>query len=732
LDRVLPNLTHKEPVRFVGDLNPESILTDLSSRAKGSGRVISRIGTWMEQSKAPPVDAQLSIQYAEPPPTKNGVKLPVNVEKYGKGDGGRRTLTTHHRNYLQAVGAFRVLPKTTQTAMVATYIACIDSLLPILNGSNLLRDYTSGEASIFLIQAICLVTCKIPEVAQFLRLYEDGPLLDPIPFSRSLHIGLDAAMKADLEPDRMTKIQILTLMHLHNDGPGGIEESSSHLSQAIHDAWTAGLHIQTPGRTTSDEASLLWWTIWTLDRINACIGGRPIMIADRDIDLHRPPLSINARAPITIWIRLGDLLDQVIDFYRPTADPDTPGWEGDWPTFQSMLRSIDLDNATLDDSTSTSHLGVLELFYNVIAILSCRNAPPTHPSYSRRIQAANRIEALLTQPNAAHPDIRAPQAFSPIPLVPYAIGLSLTVAYRGLRDHSADHTSTVSALSARCEMLESLSTRWWTADAMAKLGRKALKSLQNPVGVRRGDVLEMEGKMEAEVGVCRYGPFEGQGQGRQEEKEKAGSESGRGIGMGRSTGRGLHLLSDAAATHSLSQGQGQGQGQVQVHSQSSQLTPNSSSQAQFTTSQDATSSSSTYQHAQTPLTEPLSTPNATTSNNHILQPTFHPQDGYSAPMPHPGDIEPNVFEQFDKTFTSFNDLDMLFDGFFDLSMPTVTFEDPMFDMSMYDTDVHVNGGGVWGDGIADGMQVDGDGDVDGDGVVGTEQWWKHGKLREHN
>ncbi|KAI9871696.1 MAG: hypothetical protein M1823_008371, partial [Watsoniomyces obsoletus] len=113
--------------------------------------------------------------------------------------------------------------KTTQTAMVATYIACIDSLLPILDGTNLLRDYTSGEASIFLIQAICLVTCKIPEVAQFLRLYEDGPLLDPIPFSRSLHIGLDAAMKADLEPDRMTKIQILTLMHLHNDGPGGIE-----------------------------------------------------------------------------------------------------------------------------------------------------------------------------------------------------------------------------------------------------------------------------------------------------------------------------------------------------------------------------------------------------------------------------------------------------------------------------------------------------------------------------
>ncbi|KAK5262647.1 hypothetical protein LTR40_014972, partial [Exophiala xenobiotica] len=97
-------------------------------------------------------------------------------------------------------------------------------------------------------------------------------------------------MKADLEPDRVTKIQILTLMHLHNDGPGGIEESSLHLSQAIHDAWTAGIHIQTPGRTPRDQASMLWWTIWTLDKFNACLGGRPIMIANRDIDIKEPPL----------------------------------------------------------------------------------------------------------------------------------------------------------------------------------------------------------------------------------------------------------------------------------------------------------------------------------------------------------------------------------------------------------------------------------------------------------
>ena len=339
LNRVLPNLTHKEPIRFVGDLNPESILTDLSSRAQGSQR-ISRVGTWVEQSRE--IQHELPPEELGPLP-KTGDKTPINVEKYGKVEGGRRTLTGHQRNYLQAVGAFRVLPKATQDALITTYIACLDGLLPIMNGTKLLRDYMDGRCSIFLIQAICLVTCKTEEAAPYLRLYDDGPLLDPIPFARSLHTGLDAAMKADLEPDRVTKIQILTLMHLHNDGPGGIEESSLHLSQAIHDAWTAGLHIHTPGRTPKDQHSMLWWTIWTLDKINACLGGRPIMIANRDIDITRPPLESGPRSQVmSAWLRLGDLLDEVIEFYRPTAEIDATGWETEFPSFQSLTEDMNL------------------------------------------------------------------------------------------------------------------------------------------------------------------------------------------------------------------------------------------------------------------------------------------------------------------------------------------------------------------------------------------------------
>ncbi|KIV90534.1 hypothetical protein PV10_07827 [Exophiala mesophila] len=606
LERVLPNLTHKEPIRFVGDLNPESILTDLSSRPDGAKR-ISRIGTWVEQSR----HARDGLPAEDlGPVTKAGEKTPINVEKYGKVEGGRRVLTGHQRNYLQAVGAFRVLPKATQDALVSTYIACIDGILPIIDGIKLLKDYTDGKCSIFLLQAICLVTCKTEEAASYLRLYDDGPLLDPIPFARSLHTGLDAAMKADLEPDRVTKIQILTLMHLHNDGPGGIEESSLHLSQAIHDAWTAGLHIHTPGRTVKDSSSMLWWTIWTLDKINACVGGRPIMIANRDIDIERPNVEAEPKSVvIAAWLRLGDLLDKVIEFYRPTADPNSTGWETEFPTYQSIVEGIELDLLPRADNN------ILEISYNVIAILSCRTGGPTTASYARRIGASDRIQQLIS--NGGH------TGMAPIPLIPYAVGLSLTVAYRGLRDNYLDAERAQADLATRCETLEKLSTYWWTADALARLGRKALKSLQQP-GVQKHAIGSIANALEAETSPCKFGPFE------QKIKQVVPQAT---VKSRQVNGNALHVLSHAAATHSNPTGA-------------------------------------------TPRPSPLSSSVSTLSTRPEMPtpPAVRMVLASSSNKPFPTDGGPLDMSVYD----NFNNLDNLFDGFFDLSMPTI-FQDPLFD-----------------------------------------------------
>jgi hypothetical protein len=209
---------------------------------------------------------------------------------------------------------------------------------------KVLRDYYSGQASEFLIQAICLVACKTEQAAPYLRISQNGPLLEPLSFARTLYNGLDAAVRAELEPDRFTNIQILALMHLHNDGQGGFEEASAHLSKAIHEAWVLNLHFYLPGRTALEQSTLLWWTLWSLDRVNAILQASPLMIADRDIDLPRPPLDSEYKHQVmAICLKLGDILDNVIEVYRPKSDPNLIGLEDGFPSWTDVCVGVNLN-----------------------------------------------------------------------------------------------------------------------------------------------------------------------------------------------------------------------------------------------------------------------------------------------------------------------------------------------------------------------------------------------------
>ncbi len=87
-------------------------------------------------------------------------------------DVGHEHLAELQQSYLTSVGSFQVLPKATQDILVTTYIVCINGLLPILHSGNLLRQYSTGRASRFLIQAICLVACKTQQAVPYLRLSE--------------------------------------------------------------------------------------------------------------------------------------------------------------------------------------------------------------------------------------------------------------------------------------------------------------------------------------------------------------------------------------------------------------------------------------------------------------------------------------------------------------------------------------------------------------------------------
>lgn len=169
---------------------------------------------------------------------------------------------------------------------------------------------------------------------------------------------------------------------------------------------------------------------------------------------------------------------------------------------------------------------ILEIFYNVVAILACRAGDATTLSYQRRATAAARIQEIVT---ARGTDLHVP----PLPLVPYAVSLSLTVAYRLLRDSksAAEMRSAQADLSCRCEVLEKLSFRWSSAAAMAKLGRKALKSLERPFVE---DAAQITKTMEEAVAPC---------------KPLANQTQAVGVDSKTSKQTGLDVLSSAAEAH---------------------------------------------------------------------------------------------------------------------------------------------------------------------------------------
>jgi hypothetical protein len=320
-----------EIIRFVGDTNPESILTDISNRPKGAPRP-HRLGTWIEPSAGGDQEHSPASMPAElTNPAQGAVAAPAEKKD-------QRRMSIHQERYLRGIGAFRVLPQRTQDVLVTLYFSCIDPVLPLFDDGMFLHQFRQGSASNLLINAICLVSCKTEDATGYLRLTENGPILPPFTFARALYAGLEGAMKADLEPDRITKVQILALLSLHNDGPNGIEESSIHLTQAIHHAHTAAIQVHYSGERPEGHPRMLYWCLWSLDKINASLAGRPVTIADRDIGITRPVLE---NEPIfqgfIMWLIISDLLAKVIAYYRPIASQDATGWEENFPTFHQVV-----------------------------------------------------------------------------------------------------------------------------------------------------------------------------------------------------------------------------------------------------------------------------------------------------------------------------------------------------------------------------------------------------------
>jgi hypothetical protein len=124
----------------------------------------------------------------------------------------------------------------------------------------------------------------------------------------------------------------------------------------------------------------------------------------------------------------------------------------------------------------------IEILYHAVAILSCHNKvgePPKHssPSYVRQSRSASQVTVIVSQDGWGQLVL--------LPWVPYAVSLSLSVAYREMRRTKIPlyRARARGHLQENCSILERLGETFSFASTMAEMGKSTLHEMDRVYSV---------------------------------------------------------------------------------------------------------------------------------------------------------------------------------------------------------------------------------------------------------
>ncbi|BCR91341.1 fungal specific transcription factor domain-containing protein [Aspergillus chevalieri] len=374
-------------------------------------------------------------------------------------------------------------PVSVQEVLVDIYFSRINTLLPLVDEEAFRAQFSMEILPPQLIQAICLVATKESgENLGALRLGEGTDLLGIENFKNTLYNLLVQCISRKESRRTVTQIQVHALLSLHTSGPDSTEDASLHLMQAIHHAQTLGLHLINKTNEHQDKAHiLLFWSLWSLDRWNAAINGRPVLIGNSDMQPNMNEAFQCGRAPFRIWLRLAETLDQVIGFYRPTSKLSL-FHESTFTGFEQIVEEA--QGYLIPKSTLIS----LELLYHGISILSCGGQKGVTISNSMKIRESFATTQIVSIIHSNHA-----KTLLALPMIPYSISLSLCWSYNKLRKSKLLTTRHMarSALETCCRVLSEQKMLWWFAGVISRLGQRALDELgQDPSAAASSEIQE--------------------------------------------------------------------------------------------------------------------------------------------------------------------------------------------------------------------------------------------------
>lgn len=434
--------------RFIGDLAPEGFLIEAAKSADRRGE--STVGIW----KQPVRSGTLNSSHSSPDDPRASILSPGTLQT----EVARleEALKTARNSWLERSLADIRPPDSAFAKLRDIYLAKIHPIFPIF-ASRRLRNLGSGRIDTAIRLSVCLAASTDHEAGDYLRLAAYPQPLSYHDYSSKVTCLLRTLIQEiDFSNRLLDQIRILACTSLYWQPQEEHEWDAPvrMFSQAMSIVHSIGLHLkvydkmflgdgdsdhQLGHRAQSDncrqsDIERLFLCIYALDRMICTFYGRPVLLNERDFDKDILEYASRQTPCFRLFIHVIWELNEVIDLYRPSSTSTNKS------SAVSVFERLILDSGAQNEPSHI--LATIEVLHHAVSALSVRQTREAFATYpdgpadnqkdyphlpdpllnARRSISADRILQIVKQYDVG-----------PLPFVPYALSIALSVAYRKWR-----------------------------------------------------------------------------------------------------------------------------------------------------------------------------------------------------------------------------------------------------------------------------------------------------------
>ncbi|KAK3321871.1 hypothetical protein B0H66DRAFT_638389 [Apodospora peruviana] len=493
---------------FIGETNPEGILAeavlpDSTTAASPEKETTSSPGVWLtenpRQSKSSRRNDDSSTAWSS--------DRPFAVET-------RDLATFSHlcrKVIIAELGAEVRATDKVWRSLRGIFVGKILPLLPILDESHITGPRSESLAARAIEASVCLAAASDPGARPYLVLQKRLPESSSRSSTHVSHCEYTETVvqfiqeataelrRSEPQEHALDCIRIMALTCLFwQPGPKTRYAPMDFFAILVSTVHSYGIHLMGAagvcGSGGTNGPSRLFKCLYAIDRLLSAFYGRPIMFHNCDgLSVLKP--DDNDAPSFKLFMSLIAQLDRVIELYRPR--PTLKVCEFDFPVFERLI----LDAKAQHEPDSI--LATLEILYHAVSILSVRmprdlfrlpredgsgvsvtydHLPPSRGN-ARRSLSADRIAETY-------------QAYdlSPMPFIPYALTLSLSVEFRKWQySRTPMFRARAKPIFAKTlSLLRELSGAWTSARIASRLGDEMIRKNDNAITKSTGGSSDRE------------------------------------------------------------------------------------------------------------------------------------------------------------------------------------------------------------------------------------------------